>query len=164
MNAGFLFYSALHSKTRSASTIQRYRKDYKKIATTDFANMEIDRITSIDIEKALIEAIQVHRLRENYVKNLMGYIGMALDYAFRQRYVNAKEFERVDKDMVQQRSEGQFKKAGCKPPWTHGRNQRQILRLRYQRHRTKKEAVRQLYSNVLNFTDILRNKKEAKVQ
>lgn len=87
-------------KRNSATTINRYRRDFGKIADCDFAFMEIAKITSVNIENALIEAIKKHQLKEAFVKNLMGYINMAFAYAFRQRYVDANEFERIDKDMV----------------------------------------------------------------
>ena len=87
-------------KSRSASTINRYRTDFRKIADSALASKAIDKVTSVDIENALIEAIHKHRLKENYVKNLIGYVNMALAYAYRQRYVIANECDRIDKDMV----------------------------------------------------------------
>lgn len=87
-------------KRNSSTTINRYRRDFKKIADSDLASMEVDKITSVNIENALTEAIRKHQLKEAFVKNLMGYINMAFAYAFRQRYIDSNEFERIDKDMV----------------------------------------------------------------
>ena len=86
-------------KSRSQSTITRYKRDYKKcFSKTEFDKTPIEAITSIQIELAFKDAIEKYDLSESYTSNLFGYIKNCFEYAFRQRYISTNEFLFVDKE------------------------------------------------------------------
>ena len=88
-------------KSRTQSTITRYKRDYKKcFADTNFDKTPIECITSIQIELAFKDAIEKNDLSESYTSNLFGYIKNTFEYAFRQRYIATNEFLFVDKDRI----------------------------------------------------------------
>lgn len=96
------FIGAKNSKrSRSQSTITRYRREYKKcFCGTTFDKTPVNQITSIQIEGAFKDAIEKYNLSESYLNNVFGYIKNAFTYAFRMRYISINEFAYVDKDKL----------------------------------------------------------------
>ena len=96
------FIGAKNSKrSRSQSTITRYRREYKKcFGGTTFDKTPVNQVTSIQIEKAFKEAIEKCNLSESYFDNVFGYIKNTFTYAFRMRYISINEFAYVDKDKL----------------------------------------------------------------
>ena len=88
-------------RSRSMSTITRYRRDYDKcLKDTSLDSTPINSITSIQIENIFISVIKNYDLSESYVKNLFGYVKNTFEYAFRKRYLKTNEFLHVDKDRI----------------------------------------------------------------
>ena len=105
------FIGAKNSKrSRSQSTITRYRREYKKcFGGTTFDKTPVNQVTSIQIEKAFKEAIEKYDLSESFFLNLFGYIKNSFEYAFRMKYITTNEFLYVDKDKL-------LALIGVKPP------------------------------------------------
>lgn len=88
-------------KSLSPSTINRYKRDYKKcfegskLDTTPIAD-----ITSILLEEEIKNAIVKYNLSESFAKNLIGYIENTFAFATRKRYIKTNEFLYVDKAIV----------------------------------------------------------------
>lgn len=88
-------------KALSPSTVNRYRRDYKKcFAGTNLDSTPLMNVTSIQLEKEIKNAIVKHKLSESFAANLIGYISNAFSYAVRNRYVTTNEFLFVDKARV----------------------------------------------------------------
>ena len=96
------FISASNSKKSiSPSTVRRYERDFENfIEGTRFAKTAISDISTIELERFILNTIQKHEMSDRCAGNLFGYINQAFTYAKRSRYIRENPMELIDRNLM----------------------------------------------------------------
>lgn len=88
-------------KALSPSTIRRYERDYDNyIAKTRLAKEPVTRINPINLTNYLLALIKDNHLKEKNASNIIGYISMMFEYAYRSQYIKNNPAALLDRDML----------------------------------------------------------------
>ena len=88
-------------KALSPSTIRRYERDYDNyIAKSRLAKEPVTRINPINLTNYLLALIKDNHLKEKNASNIIGYISMMFEYAYRSQYIKNNPAALLDRDML----------------------------------------------------------------
>ena len=85
----------------SQSTIRRYERDYTNyISSSSLSEKNIRSLSPITLEKILIEIVEENKMSLSCAKNVLGYIRMCFDFAYRSDYISSNIYDKVDRNLI----------------------------------------------------------------
>lgn len=88
-------------KGLSPSTIRRYERDYNNyILNSSLNKKNIGNLSPISLEKILIKIVEDNKMSLTCCKNVLGYVRMCFDYAYRSDYISSNIFDKIDKNLI----------------------------------------------------------------
>ena len=89
------------NKGLSQSSVTRYHRDYYHyISNTPIADMDINKVTSISLEQALVNVIISNDLLVSQYKSIRCFLPAIFKYAVLKNYITASPYDHVDTDRL----------------------------------------------------------------